>query len=175
LNGVQIAHDAYFVLGCINQYEYPRYKMLNDVPGDENLNNRRRRCLEAKRDAALFKGLMYPIFEDSINLDDEVEHVKVLHERQLRHLVVLLSNLAHQLRALRQRGLYPLTISTVWFFVSFCVGLYSCFQNLGDYTTAHSLALGLLLSWLPVLVLMSIADRNPNGSDKCKVSKDLSL
>jgi len=56
----------------------------------------------------------------------------------------------------------------VWFFVSFCVGLYSCFQNLGDYTTAHSLALGLLLSWLPVLVLMSIADRNPNGSDRCK-------
>ena len=84
-------------------------------------------------------------------------------------LGILLMNLAHQLRLFRQRGMYPLAISIGWFLVAFAVGLYMCFRNIGDYTTADALGIGVLLSWLPTLVLMSITDRNPNGAGRCKV------
>ncbi|KAJ9643372.1 hypothetical protein H2199_004051 [Coniosporium tulheliwenetii] len=39
------------------------------------------------------------------------------------------------------------------------------FGHLGENTTAHDLALGLLLGWLPVLILSSIVDRNPVAAD----------
>jgi hypothetical protein len=94
---------------------------------------------------------------------------RFLSDTALDQTQVLITYLAHHLRMLRRRGMYPLTISMFWFIVAFGVGLYSCFRSLGDYTTAHSLGLGLLLSFLPTQVLLSVADRNPNGTERCKV------
>jgi hypothetical protein len=41
----------------------------------------------------------------------------------------------------------------------------AAFGYLGDNTEAHDLAIGLFLSWFPVLILCSIIDRNPVASD----------
>ena len=39
------------------------------------------------------------------------------------------------------------------------------FNQLGGNAIAHDLALGLLLTWLPILMLMTIIDRNPSDDD----------
>ena len=39
------------------------------------------------------------------------------------------------------------------------------FGDLGSNLQAHSLAMGLFISWLPILILCSILDRNPVASD----------
>ena len=41
--------------------------------------------------------------------------------------------------------------------------------QLGSNATAHNLALGLLLAWLPVLMLCSIVDRNPIAVDATRI------
>ena len=43
------------------------------------------------------------------------------------------------------------------------------FDQAGDNATAHNLAIGLLLAWLPVLILSSIVDRNPVASDSSRL------
>lgn len=81
----------------------------------------------------------------------------------------LTSHLAFQLRLQRRRGVYPLSLNLVWFLIAFVISMYTAFGEVGDNLTAHSLALGLLLSWIPVLVLASIIDRNPVSTTRCKV------
>lgn len=44
----------------------------------------------------------------------------------------------------------------------------TAFGSIGVNTTAHNLALGLLLGWLPVLMLSSIADRSPASTDETR-------
>ena len=57
----------------------------------------------------------------------------------------------------------------IWFLVAFAISIAIAFIDLGDETTAYSLAFGLLLSWLPILVVMAIVDRNLVGSSRCQV------
>lgn len=59
------------------------------------------------------------------------------------------------------RGVVPVFISTLWFVFSLVLSIQAAFGVLGDNAQAHDLALGLLLAWLPVLILSSIVDRNP--------------
>lgn len=42
---------------------------------------------------------------------------------------------------------------------------YIAFGLIGENATAHDLAIGLLMAWLPVLILCSIIDRNPVAAD----------
>jgi len=46
--------------------------------------------------------------------------------------------------------------------------IYAAFGNLGQNATAHDLAIGCLLGWLPVLILCSIVDRNPISSKEIR-------
>ena len=48
---------------------------------------------------------------------------------------------------------------------SFGISIQAAFGQLGENATAHDLALGSLLGWLPILVMCGIVDRNPVGSD----------
>ncbi|KAL9094894.1 MAG: hypothetical protein Q9165_002843 [Trypethelium subeluteriae] len=68
---------------------------------------------------------------------------------------------AEDLRAGRRRGVVPVFISTLWFLFSLVISIQTAFGSIGENSTAHDLALGLLLSWLPVMILCSIIDRNP--------------
>ena len=76
-------------------------------------------------------------------------------------LSLLRQSLASELRAKRRRGVVPVFISTLWFVFSLGLSIQAAFGFLGENAQAHDLALGLLLAWLPVLILSSIVDRNP--------------
>ncbi|KAL8831432.1 MAG: hypothetical protein Q9191_000876 [Dirinaria sp. TL-2023a] len=69
--------------------------------------------------------------------------------------------LAQSLREYRRRSVVPVFFSFMWFTFALVISVQSAFGQIGDNETAHDLAIGLLLSWLPVLVLVTIVDRNP--------------
>jgi hypothetical protein len=75
------------------------------------------------------------------------------------------TDLAEALRRRRRRGVVPVFVSTMWFLFSLALSIQSAFGLMGQNATAHDLALGMLLGWLPVLVLCSIVDRNPLSAD----------
>ncbi len=61
----------------------------------------------------------------------------------------------------RKRGVVPVIITLGWFIFSLAISIHQAFGDLGGNETAHDLALGLLLAWIPVLILSCIVDRNP--------------
>lgn len=78
----------------------------------------------------------------------------------------LASTMAFQLRMLRRRGVIPTLGSLATFLTAFVFSVVLAFDDLGDRTTAHSLAIGLLFSWLPLLIIFTIVDRNPSSADR---------
>lgn len=52
--------------------------------------------------------------------------------------------------------------------IALAVSIYAFFNETGSNKTVHELGIGLLLSWFPVLVLSSIADRNPVAADEIR-------
>jgi hypothetical protein len=77
--------------------------------------------------------------------------------------------MARQMRASRRRGVWPTFASIILFFVAYGVSVALAFSNdMGDRTTTHSLAYGILISWLPLLVLFAILDRNPNSAERTR-------
>lgn len=87
----------------------------------------------------------------------------------------LLQEMAFQLKMLRCRGVYPAFLSIffvlcrIQFCVAYTVSVVLAFANgMGERTTAHSLAFGILLSWLPLLVLFAIIGRNPVSADRSR-------
>lgn len=83
-------------------------------------------------------------------------------------LGMLRQELADDLRAKRRRGVVPVYVSTLWFLFSLALSIQAAFGFLGENAQAHDLALGLLLAWLPVLILSSIVDRNPVAADEIR-------
>nr|OQO19826.1 hypothetical protein B0A51_13516 [Rachicladosporium sp. CCFEE 5018] len=77
----------------------------------------------------------------------------------------LRQDLAQKMRDGRKRGVVPVFISTLWFLFALALSVQSAFGYMGVNAQAHDLALGCLLSWLPVLILSSIVDRNPVAAD----------
>ncbi|KAI4133120.1 MAG: hypothetical protein LQ338_000385 [Usnochroma carphineum] len=75
-------------------------------------------------------------------------------------------SLASTLRETRKRGVVPVYISLGWFLFSLALSIEDAFGQLGDNQTAHNLALGLLLAWLPVFLIATIVDRNPVGTER---------
>lgn len=140
-----IVRDTLYILSCINQYEYPR----RDAEGKKYL----------RRDTALLRGTLFPYLNSDI-----------LSEAEQRHLANITQHLAFQLRLLRRRGVYPLAFGMFWFFLSLVFSIVISFDtSLGSNSEAHSLALGLLLAWLPVLVFTAYLDRNPVSSMRCAI------
>lgn len=80
-------------------------------------------------------------------------------------LAGLRRQVAASLREGRRRGIVPVYISLLWFISSLGISILNAFAKLGQNAQAHDLALGLLLAWIPVLILTSIVDRNPLAAD----------
>ena len=57
----------------------------------------------------------------------------------------------------------------MWFLFAFVLSIQAAFGDLGENTTAHDLALGCLLAWLPILIMGSIVDRNPIAAEAIRV------
>ncbi|KAH6974619.1 hypothetical protein BKA56DRAFT_554824 [Ilyonectria sp. MPI-CAGE-AT-0026] len=138
----QVKRDAYYVLSVLGQFKLRSPDRLHD------------RLL-----AVLTYGLFRPLISGGTELDAPAAQSKTRD---------LLQEMAFQLRMLRRRGVYPSLVSIFVFFVAFGVSLVFAFADLGERTTAHSLALGILVSWLPLMVLFTILDRNPVSADRTK-------
>ena len=61
--------------------------------------------------------------------------------------------LAGTIRAFRKKGVIPVFVSTLWFLLALAISIESAFGNRETNQTAHDLALGLLLAFLPIFVL----------------------
>jgi hypothetical protein len=133
--------DVYFILSCMNQFEMPFTPEL------------RRRFLEV-----LVYGLFRPLTAESAEEDDGEADAVLLRE--------LAATMAFQLRMLRRRGVIPTLGSLATFLIAFVFSVVLAFDDLGDRTTAHSLGIGLLFGWLPLLIISSIIDRNPVSADR---------
>ena len=89
-----------------------------------------------------------------------------------RSLPEVREQMAKDLRSRRRRGTVPVFISVVWFLVSLAISINTAFGDLGGNATAHNLALGLMLGWLPVFVLACIVDRNPASTNEVRKSSN---
>ncbi|KAH8602956.1 hypothetical protein B0O99DRAFT_588020 [Bisporella sp. PMI_857] len=130
------ASDAYYTLSCMNQFDLPQ-----DIPTRQRMMH------------VLIYGLFRPLSVDAEDID-----VVLLKQ--------MLSAMAHQLRMQRRKGVIPTLSSLGTFLIAFIFSVVLAFGEMGDNTTAHSLALGLLVSWLPLLVIFTIVDRNPISADR---------
>ncbi|KAK0653105.1 hypothetical protein B0T16DRAFT_324002 [Cercophora newfieldiana] len=134
-------NDALYVLTCMNQYE------ITGITS-ENL-----------------KTLTYGLFRPTVY--ERLEGGR--HEHRDRVLTKeLLSQLAFQLRMLRRRAVIPTLASLATFLVAFIFSLVLSFADVGESSSVDPLILGLLYSWLPILVVFAIVDRNPVSSDRSR-------
>jgi hypothetical protein len=106
----------------------------------------------------LLYALFHPIVSEPLGPDNSGEAVIMTKD--------LLSTVAHQLRMLRRRAVMPTMASLGTFLIAFVFSVVLSFAQVGDYTRVDPLVLGLLFSWLPVLVIFTIVDRNPVSSDR---------
>ena len=83
-------------------------------------------------------------------------------------LVLKRQALAQSLRENRKKGVVPVFVSLMWFLFSLAISIQASFGDLGSNQTAHDLALGLLLGWLPVMILVTIVDRNPTAIESVR-------
>lgn len=147
-NQQSLRRDAYYVLSCIGQFKLPE-----------------------AADEGFLEPLMYGLFRPFVTLDagEPVVRAAARPQRKARRWTSeLLQEMAFHLRMLRRRGVYPSFVSIFLFFIAYAVALVLAFADVGGRTTAHALALGILVSWLPLLVLFTILDRNPVSADRSK-------
>ncbi len=138
--------NAYYVASCMNQFAVG--------------------CGHAVSDE-FYQVLAYGLFRPGSQLDD---HLLAANEWRVPVDMdltgQLLANMAFQLRMLRRRGVIPTLSSLATFLVAFVFSVVLAFGNLGDHTDFLALSLGLLVMWLPLLVIFTIVDRNPISSER---------
>lgn len=102
------------------------------------------------------KLLRVALFSDSLKLTADENTSGLIQKRY---------ELATLIRKGRKKGVVPVFISLLWFIFSLALSIQQAYGDLGTNRTAHNMALGCFLSWLPVLILTSIVDRNPVAAD----------
>ena len=65
----------------------------------------------------------------------------------------------------RKKGVDPVFVSFLWFVFALGLSIQLAFNDIGANKTAHDLAVGLLVGWLPILILASTVDRNLVSAD----------
>lgn len=99
------------------------------------------------------KLLRIALFSDSLRLTLAQVGTQSLVERR--------SDLAERIRQGRKKGVVPVFVSLMWFLFSLAISIQAAFGQIGENATAHSLAMGCLLGFIPVLIMTGIVDRNP--------------
>ncbi len=131
--------DAHYILACFNQFDTPPLAEPDGRPS-EVLNS-------------LLYGLFRPLSDDT-----KVPDVDLTRQ--------LLPELSFQLRMLRRRGVIPTMASLVAFLAAFVFSLIIAFIDLDYLNGASLLSFGLLVSWLPVLVVYMVVDRNFTSTER---------
>lgn len=73
--------------------------------------------------------------------------------------------MAQSFREERKKGVIPVLISFLWFVFALGLSVELAFNDAGGNATAHDLAVGLLVGWLPVLIVGCTVDRNLTSAD----------
>ncbi|MCJ1335275.1 hypothetical protein MMC09_000543 [Bachmanniomyces sp. S44760] len=127
--------DSFYILSVMNQYSIKR-----GLPAVETE-----------------KLIRIALFSDRLQIEPiDGEDLTIVEKRR---------ELAQGIRAGRKRGVVPAFVSLAWFIFSLALSIQQAYGSLGQNATAHNLALGLLMSWMPVLILSSIVDRSPIAED----------
>jgi hypothetical protein len=154
--------DAFYVLSCFNQFVLPslRIQAEDGISQSTEQNEDRLKLLHT-----LVYGLFLPLSSarKEVPPDPEREQREQLEKDLIKEL---LSTLAFQLRMLRRRGVIPILASLVTFLLAFVFSVTLAFADLKESTAVFILDLALLFSWLPVLVVFTIVDRNPVSSER---------
>lgn len=80
-------------------------------------------------------------------------------------LVKRRTEIAQAFREGRKKGVVPVFVSFLWFVFALALSVQLAFDDIGGNATAHNLAVGLLVGWLPILILASTVDRSLVSSD----------
>ena len=83
-------------------------------------------------------------------------------------IVARRTELARNMREGRKKGVIPIFISFLWFVFALALTIELAFDDIGGNETAHNLALGLMVCWLPVLIVASTVDRNSVSADSIR-------
>lgn len=67
------------------------------------------------------------------------------------------TELAQNFREGRKKGVIPVFISFLWFVFALALSIQLAYSQIGGNETAHNLALGLLVGWLPILARPLVA------------------
>ena len=105
--------------------------------------------------------LKIALFDETLDLSPFDENDAVFRHPD-SSLATLRQKLAQELRCRRHKGVVPIFLIKLWFLFALEISIQSAFGQIGANRTAHDLAMGLLLSWLPVLILVNVIDRNHN-------------
>lgn len=164
--------DSFFLLSAMNQFTMPSH-----IRGNREAEGLRRMVLFSKDlrlvDQTTITGHAEPMMQTAPNApnrrpdrDNAISNglggtSSALNLGPQLDLTTVRRELAADFRASRKRGAVAVYISMLWFLFSLAISVQGGFGLLGLNSEAHDLALGCLLSWLPVLILCSVVDRNP--------------
>ncbi|PVH82981.1 hypothetical protein DL98DRAFT_570190 [Cadophora sp. DSE1049] len=147
----QARKNAYYVVSCMSQYK------SQHIMNPDFLKT-------------LIYGLITPFHDRRIDPEHNETPLELeKREKAQRWTTELLQAMASQLRMLRRLGVYPAFLSILLFCVAYAISVFMAFGNIGDRTTTHSLAVGILISWLPNLLLFAIIDRNPISAERSRI------
>ncbi|KAL8952061.1 MAG: hypothetical protein Q9222_002013 [Ikaeria aurantiellina] len=97
------------------------------------------------------------LFSNLLHLPESPNDKRSLLKRRIE--------LASNLREDRKKGVVPVFVSFLWFVFSLGLTIDLSFSDIGTNETAHNLAVGFLMGWLPILILASTVDRNLVSAD----------
>ncbi|KAK5655566.1 hypothetical protein OQA88_5497 [Cercophora sp. LCS_1] len=137
-----VPEDAYYTLSCFNQLILP-----TETGNSSQLNSE-------------FETLFRPLRDG----EDNNEY----RNRDIEYTQHLLALLAARLRELRRRTVVPMMLSLGIFLGAAIISIYLAFGEAGAGIDATSLTLGLLFTWLPMIVICTIIDRNPVSSGRTR-------
>ncbi|RPA78189.1 hypothetical protein BJ508DRAFT_378420 [Ascobolus immersus RN42] len=126
--------DSLYLLSIINQFEVDDY--IDQV-------------------------LWYALFTPTGTVPDEKDKIMTTFDEEELNYVGIRTALATFCRDDRKRGVVAMMAAQFWFFISFIFNVVKAFkEGLGSNKASHALGIGIFLSWLPMLAIATIVDRN---------------
>jgi membrane-bound lytic murein transglycosylase len=132
-------NDLYYVISCLNQFDVTSRITENDTD--------------------FFKVLVYGLFSPILSHQQDAAG---------KYTKSLLSVMAHQLRMHRRRALIPTMLNLGTFLIALVFSIVLSFAQVGEHTKVDMLVLGLLFTWLPMLVIFTNVDRTPVSADRTR-------
>lgn len=177
--------NAFYVLSCFNQFDLG-LNTTHDKKGERLRHEENLKALLSTLVYGLFRPLSEPqedgqngIAIDGLSNDavagpqqsavnaqnrDQGPPRQEDCDENIQLTTALLSVLARQLRINRRRGMIPTLLSLLTFYLAFAFSIVLAFSDLSDSTSIFVLDIGIFFSWVPILVVSFLLDRNPGDS-----------